>query len=665
MSDQTAIENSNSGSENIDHATEKRTPCSESGRSKVGVYICYCGGNISDHVDVEEVRERVAKLPDVAVSRTNMFMCSDPGQELIINDLKSGIVDRVVVASCAPSLHETTFRKAIERAGANPFIYEHANIREQVSWVHHGDPATDKAAILVAAATAKAKLLKPLEPVRVEAKKHTTVIGGGISGMTAALGIADRGIEVALIEKESKLGGQLNRLYRLAPTGESAAQIIETLTRKIHAHDKITVFTGCRIENVEGYVGNFTLSLKSSTDLHEQSMPDSRVNNKDENSTNNRALETGAIIMATGSKSYSTASGEFGHGTYEQVITLQDLISCLKENLTAAGRSGNAKAKAKAEFTYNGRKIRSIAMIHCVGSRQIPGIHKPGISGVLNEYCSRTCCSAMLNASLTIRQAFPGTTVYEMYRDIRTYGRGEEELYNSAAENKVIFMRFEAGAEPEVKKNEKKMEVMNNSGNSDNSNFPLQVTIQDTLTFGETFDVPVDLVVLAAGMEPDDVSSLVKAMKIPVGSDGFLLEVHPKLRPVEFPVAGIFLAGTCQSPMNAGEASNAAGAAAAKASALLSRGFIELPPFVAEVDEERCNGCGTCVEACIKDGALTLTEIEKGGQKVKIARVIPAVCLGCGACAAVCPESAIDLNGWSLKQYEKMVDAIVADGMAA
>lgn len=697
MSDQTAIENSNSGSENIDSAPEKRTAGSESTGSKVGVYICYCGGNISDHVDVEAVRERVAKLPDVAVSRTNMFMCSDPGQELIINDLKNGIVDRVVVASCAPSLHETTFRSAIERAGGNPFIYEHANIREQVSWVHHGDPATDKAAILVAAATAKAKLLKPLEPVRVEAKKHTTVIGGGISGMTAALGIADRGIDVALIEKESRLGGQLNRLYRLAPAGESAAQIVETLSKKIHSHDKITVFTGCRIENVEGYVGNFTLSLKSATDLHKQSMPDLKVNNNGENNTllettqNSATLETGAIIMATGSKSYSTAIGEFGHGTYEQVITLQDLISYLKENLPATYNNDNDRVdnttkadgkncysgidinltesacppSSRKELTYNGRKIRSIAMIHCVGSRQIPGVHKPGMSGVLNEYCSRTCCSAMLNASLTIRQAFPKTTVYEMYRDIRTYGRGEEELYNSAAENKVIFMRFEAGAEPEVKKNGKKMEAMNSSGNADTSDFPLQVTIQDTLTFGETFDLPVDLVVLAAGTEPNDLSSLVKAMKIPVGSDGFLLEVHPKLRPVEFPVAGIFLAGTCQSPMNAGEASNAAGAAAAKASALLSRGFIELPPFVAEVDEEGCNGCGACVEACLKDGALTLTEIEKGGKKVRVARVIPAVCLGCGACAAVCPESAIDLNGWSLKQYEKMVDAIVAEGMAA
>jgi len=718
MSDQTAIKNStdqyeqkskeesalsimgeksNQEPEEIEQRPEEKSRAdSDSISSKVGVYICYCGGNISDHVDVERVRERMEKLPDVSVARTNMFMCSDPGQELIINDLKSGIVDRVVVASCAPSLHETTFRSAIERAGANPFIYEHANIREQVSWVHHGDPATEKAAILVAAATAKAKLLKPLQPVRVDAKKHTTVIGGGISGMTAALSIADRSIDVVLIEKESRLGGELNSLHRLAPTGEIAAEIIETLTRKIDAHERIKVLTGCEVANVEGYVGNFTISLKNSRESQANLTPDSQLmvrvteqalkqtnRTPDSQSANDKAaqrdndtqfltLETGSIVISTGSHTYTPYSGEFGHGTYGQVITLQDLIAHLKDNPAVKVNPSNKNCNNtdrnptrsqlnQEKFTYNGRKIRSIAMIHCVGSRQIPGIHQPGSRGTLNEYCSRTCCSAMLNAALTIRQAFPGTAIFDMYRDIRTYGRGEEELYNSASENKVIFMRFEAGSEPEVKKIEKR----DSERDSDTPDFPLQVTIQDTLTFGESLNVPVDLVVLATGVEPNDLTSLVKAMKIPVGSDGFLLEVHPKLRPVEFPVAGIFLAGTCQAPMSAGEASNAAGAAAAKVSALLSRGFIELPPFVAQVDEKRCNGCGACVEACIKEGALNLVDAIKGERTVKIARVTPAVCLGCGACVALCPENAIDLNGWSLKQYEKMVDAIVADGMAA
>ncbi len=589
---------------------------------KVGVYICYCGGNISDHVDVEEVRNRVEKMPGVAVARTDMFMCSDPGQEKIIEDLKSGKIDRVVVASCAPSLHETTFRDAIKRAGSNPFIYEHANIREQVSWVHDGDPATDKASILIASAAAKAKLLKPLNPVRVEAKKHTTVIGGGIAGLKTALDIAQKGIEVTLIEKSQVLGGQLNNLDKLAPFGEKASDILKEILDPVLNHGSITIHTDCKIEAVKGYVGSFTLNI---------------VKNSDNKKFN---IETGAIIMATGSVPYTPFTGEFGFGQHKQVITLQDLILILKENKS----TGSA-------LEINGKRIKNMVMIHCVGSRQIPGIHQPKENGKLNEYCSRTCCAAMLNASNRIREKFPQTSIYEMYRDIRTYGRGQEELYDKASANKVVFMRYEADALPEVSK-------------SDTPDYPLQVKIKDGLTFDEEMDVPADLVVLATGIEPDDVSELASKMKLPIGTDNFLLEVHPKLRPVEFPITGIFLAGTCQAPMDVGESCNAAGAAAVKASALLNKGYIELDPFVAEVNADKCQGHGACVEACLKEGAIELVEVSIDGKTVKRAQVTAAMCLGCGACAAVCTEKAIDINGWALKQYEDMVDAIVSDGFA-
>ena len=589
---------------------------------KVGVYICYCGGNISDHCNIEEIKNRVEKMPDVAVARTNMFMCSDPGQELIIDDLKSGKVDRVVVASCAPSLHEATFRGAIKRAGSHPFIYEHANIREQVSWVHQGDPATDKASVLIAAATAKAKLLKPLDPVRVEAKKHTTVIGGGIAGIKTAIDIAQTGLEVTLIEKSSILGGQLNNLDKLAPFREKASEILKELIDQVTNHKSITIHTDCKIEDVQGYVGNFSLSIVKTS------------NNK--NTKFN--METGAIVMATGAVPYTPFEGEFGFGQYKQVITLQDLIRILKENKS----SGSA-------LEINGKCIRNIVMIHCVGSRQIPGIHQPKEGQKLNEYCSRTCCSAMLNASNQIRENYPQTSIYEMYRDIRTYGRGQEELYNQASANKVVFMRYEADAQPEV-------------SISSSPDYPLLVKVKDSLTFNEQMDVPADLVVLATGIEPDDVSGLASMMKLPIGTDKFLLEVHPKLRPVEFPITGIYLAGTCQAPMDAGEACNAAGAAAVKASALLSKGYIELDPFVAEVNLDKCQGQGACIEACLKEGALNLVEVDIDGKTVKRAQVTAAMCLGCGACAAVCPEKAIDINGWALKQYEDMVDAIVSDG---
>ena len=226
---------------------------------KVGVYICHCGGNISDHVDVNAVCEKAQSIPGVTVARTNMFMCSDPGQELIMEDLKSGAVDRVVIASCAPSLHEATFRNAMLRAGVNPYLYEHANIREQVSWVHHGDAATQKALRLIAAATAKAGLLESLEPLRVEARGHATVIGAGMAGLKAALDLAERGIDVALIEKSPFLGGRVAQLDRLSPSGESAEDILTALASRVLSHPRITVHNCAAVTGFEGHIGNFRL----------------------------------------------------------------------------------------------------------------------------------------------------------------------------------------------------------------------------------------------------------------------------------------------------------------------------------------------------------------------------------------------------------------------
>jgi heterodisulfide reductase subunit A len=627
---------------------------------RIGVYLCYCGGNISDHVDVEEVRNRMEKLPGVTVARTNMFMCSDPGQEMIMEDLTNGTVDRVVVASCAPSLHEKTFRSAISRAGKNPFIYEHANIREQVSWVHHGNAATDKAARLVSAAAAKAAHLVPLEPIRVDALRHATVIGGGIAGLRATKDLADRGIVVTLIEKTPFLGGQLARLDRIAPTGDKASDLVCELAGQVLAHPNATVLTCAQVVGFDGYIGNFTLSLqiRPPADLK---LPEVSAKGKDrpdlpgrfvpfagvmpENAPEKEStveLNTGVIVLATGFSSYLPRKGLYGFGTSDAVITLPELIRKMAEH---PGQD--------SLLTIDGRKIRSVAMIHCVGSRQIPGIHPEDESGRLNEYCSRTCCAATLNAANQIRETFPETQVYELYRDIRTYGRGQEELYEQASRNGVVFLRFRPEAEPEV------------SVADPADSFALKVKVVDTLTFGEELEVPADLVVLSTAMEPADVSDLVEMMKLPVGADRFLLEVHPKLRPVELPKGGILLAGTCQAPFDVGESCNAAGAAAVKASAILAKGYVELDPFVAEVDAARCTGCGDCVEACLQEGALRLEPVQVEGQEGQRAQVTPALCLGCGACVAVCPQNAIDVNGMTLKQYEAMVDSIVSDQTAA
>ncbi|NIQ91292.1 MAG: CoB--CoM heterodisulfide reductase iron-sulfur subunit A family protein [Deltaproteobacteria bacterium] len=627
---------------------------------KVGVYVCRCGGNISDHVDVAQVCDEARKVPGVVVAREDMFLCSDPGQDLIIEDLKNGTIDRVVVASCAPDLHEMTFRNAILRAGANPYVYEHANIREQVSWVHHGDKATDKAARLVAAASAKAKQLQPLEPIRVEAKRQAVVIGGGIAGMRAAKDLATRGVKVTLLEKSPFLGGRAAQLDRVAPTGELASDIVFELAEEVLADPVITVYTCSQVVDFEGYVGNFKLGFKRQPPESQEDLD--RLKKMAESgkgfgefipfvgicpvhipeANEQHTIEAGVVVMATGMKPYTPRNGEFGFGEFEEVITLPELIKIMGES----GKNGSA-------LTVGGREIKSLAMIHCVGSRQIPGIHQEDETGYMNEYCSRTCCSATLQAANIIRETYPGTRVFDFYRDIRTYGRGQEELYEQAAKNKVLFLRFEAAEAPVV------------THNGRTNDHPLCIRVKDTITFGEEVEVPVDLVVLAVGTEPNNVSDLAAMMKLPVGADRFLQEVHPKLRPVEMSVAGVLLAGTCQSPMDMGEACNGASSAAVKASSLLARGFVELDPFVAEVNLELCSGTGSCVESCLQEGALQMVEVEEDGKKVQRAEVNPALCTGCGACVAVCPENAINVKGWTLKQYEAMVDMIVSEEVAA
>ena len=626
----------------------------EEREKKVGVYICHCGGNISDHVDVKKLAENVQNLPGVTVSHTNMFMCSDPGQELIQEDIKNGSVNRVVVASCAPSLHELTFRSAIRRANMNPYLYEHANIREQVSWVHHGEQATDKATALVAAAIAKAQNLEPLDPIRMDAKNHATVIGGGIAGLRAALDLSRRGTEVALVEKSPYLGGQAAKLETLVPTGEKAGELIEQLATAILKDTQISVYTCSEIVHSKGYVGNFKVIIKQNPPEKVEE-PKKQQTAEDNQKTigyyipfsgfypkgetvvsRELALDTGVIIFATGFKTYIPREGEYGYGSNPEVITLPQLIQWMSEEKTSG-----------PILKINGRSIRRVAFIHCVGSRQIPGIHEPDESGYFNEYCSRTCCSATLQAANEIREMYPKTHVFEYYRDIRTYGRGHEEYYERASNNHVIFFRFEHEDPPQVERTK-------------GTTYPLRIKAKDTLTLGEELEADVDLVVLAVGMEPSGISDLVEMMKLPVGADRFLQEVHPKLRPVELANIGILLAGTCQAPMDIGEACSAAQAASVKSATLLSKGYVELDPFVAEVDLDKCVGSGACVDVCPVEGTLDLVEAQMEGKTAKRAQVNPALCTGCGICVAVCPENAIDVKGWSLKQYEEMVDAIVA-----
>jgi heterodisulfide reductase subunit A len=667
---------------------EEKTPVS-AGEVRIGVYICYCGGNISHVVQCENVTKRMAQLPDVTVARTDMSLCSDAGQAMIEQDIKELGINRVVIGACAPSLHEQTFRGTVMRAGLNPYLYYHVGLREQDSWVHAHDleGATNKASALMAAGIAKARLLEPLEPIRLSAERHALVIGGGIAGLRAALDIARQGLHVSLVEKSPFLGGRMAQLEGVFPTCEEARPLLHRFIEQVVAHPKITIFTHSEVVGVSGYVGNFNIRVRQhargvdATSAEElmaactQEVSDEfnygltkrkviyypytgcypptpavdwenyngeaiplngkSITLKDEPKV--FELNVGAIVMATGFDPYEPRQGEYGYGEIPEVVTLPRLIRHL------------GLLKDGEPFTWNGHPVRDVALIHCVGSRQIEGIDEPQPDGQVNSYCSRVCCTATLHAALELRERFPDTHVYELYQDIRTYGRGHEEYYRRAQEAMVRFIRYRGEERPQV--------VAAPAGDT----HPVLVRAQDTLTYGEEIEIPVDLVVLSVGMMPRPIDDLVQMLKISRGNDRFLLEVHPKLRPVEMAVNGILLAGTAQSPMNIQESLAAASASAAKAAALLGRGQVELPPFVARVDPEKCEGTGACVNVCLSEGAISLQTISQNGRQVRRAVIEPANCCGCGACVSVCPNRAIDVQGWSLAQYEAMVDAIALE----
>ncbi len=626
---------------------------------RVGVYVCHCGGNISDVVDVETVAAKVAELPNVVTAKVNVFMCSDPGQQMIADDIATLGVNRIVVASCAPSLHETTFRSVLERAGLNQFLYEHANIREQVSWSHDDRAeATGKAIALVSAAVAKASRLRPLEPIQIPASPSVVVVGGGVAGLRAATDLSRAGMAVTLIERKLTLGGNVARLDKLFPYAESAEDVLCRLCEETLTDPRIAVHTGTLVENVEGYVGAFTLTLGQRTrgrtveatvdgdgrDLgslgwHYEAFrgygPDDAFTDADPDDAADKVLtvDAGAIVVATGFDPYVPREGEYGYGRLPQVVTLLDFIEWLSTQPEDAGPS------------FEGRPIRSVGFIHCVGSRQVEGVNEPGDNGQINEYCSRVCCTATLQSACELRSKFPEVAAYEFYQDIRAYGRGHEELYDRASRSNVIFFRYNGAEPPQVR-----------AGGDDE--YPVTVNCFDKLTWGQEVEVGVDLLVLAVGMTPADVGGVATSLKLPASGDGFLQEVHPKLRPVEQSVSGVLLAGSCQAPKDVTESCASASAAAGKAYGLLASGHVQLEPYVARVNPERCAGDAACIEECPAPGALTMEEYPGFGHRK--AMVNPAICTGCGACVAVCPNAAIDLSGWTLASYEAMVDALLA-----
>jgi heterodisulfide reductase subunit A len=348
-------------------------------------------------------------------------------------------------------------------------------------------------------------------------------------------------------------------------------------------------------------------------------------------------LIVGAIVLATGFNPYEPRDGEYGYGELPEVTTLPQFIRYMAINEDAQN------------LVWNGRPVRDIALIHCVGSREIDGIHEPQEDGQVNSYCSRVCCTATLHMAVELRQRFPEINIFDLYEDIRTYGRGHEEYYQDSLENMVRFLRFHGDDRPEV------------VAAPEEDTHPVLVKVRDHLTWGEEIEVPVDLVILAVGFMPRPVDDLIEKLKITAGTDRFLLEVHPKLRPVETAVPGVILAGSAQGPMNIQDTVAAASAAASKVSTLLAAGEVKLEPFVANVDHEICDGTGACIEVCEYEDAITMEIFSSNGHEVQRAIVTPANCSGCGNCVSACPNRAIDIQGWTLSQYEAMVDAITLD----
>jgi heterodisulfide reductase subunit A len=664
-------------------------PEKNNGEVRIGAYTCYCGGNISDVIDCEKVAQTLRSMPDVVVARTDMSMCSDAGQALIEADIREKGVNRVVVGACAPSLHEQTFRGTVSRAGLNPYFYFHVGLREQDSWVHHSNPgaATEKAIRLMAAGLAKARLLKPLDPILLEAERHALVIGGGIAGLRTALDIARRGIYVTLIEKSPFLGGRVAQLENVFPCGSNVHATLQTLIEQVVLHSDIDIYTQSELKSVHGYVGDYQIQiLQHSRGVNEddaaaimsactQEVPDpfnygltqrkvvyraypdcypdlpavdwenytqqpidhngNMVTLKDQPEIID--LKVGAIVLATGFDPYEPRPGEYGYIDFPEVITLPQLIRYLAIN------------PETENLAWNGHAVRNIAMIHCVGSREIDGVHEPHEDGQVNDYCSRVCCTATLHMAVELLERFPEINIFDLYEDIRTYGRGHEDYYRDALEKGVCFLRFHGDERPEVIEAPK------------GELYPVLVKLRDYLTWGEEIEIPADLVVLAVGIVPREIGELVEILKISRGADRFLAEVHPKLRPVETAVSGVVLAGSAQGPMNIQESVAAAQAAASKVATILAAGEVKLEPFVAQIDLEKCDGTGACVEVCQYEDAIALDTVILKGMEVQRAVVTQANCSGCGNCVSACPNWAIDVQGWTVDQYDAMVDAITLD----
>ena len=658
---------------------------------RIGVFVCHCGSNIAATVDVKKVVEMALQEPGVFHAEDYPYMCSEAGQSRIAAAIREKGLTGIVVCSCSPRMHETTFRKAAEKAGINPYLVEIANIREHCSWIHKDmEEATRKAVILMRAAVAKVHLDAPLSAGESRVIKRALVIGGGIAGIQTALDIADAGYKVDIVEKSPSIGGRMSQLDKTFPTLDCSACILTPKMVEAAAHENITIHTYSEVEKVSGFVGNFTVDIRKKAryvDLNkctgcgvcQEKCPSKKTLNEFNRGLNTRTAiytpfaqaipnvpvidaascikmktgkcgicekfcqagaidytqtdeivteQYGAIVVATGFDTIKLDKyGEYAYNESKNVITSLEL----ERIMNAAGPT-----KGHLERLSDGKAPKEIVFIQCVGSRCADSRGKP--------YCSKICCMYTAKHAMLIRDKYPDTNVTVFYIDVRTPGKNFDEFYRRAVEDYgVNYIKGQVG----------KVAPQNDGS--------LLVQGVDLLENKQILK-KADMVVLATAIEPNpDVRKIATMLTASIDTNNFLTEAHPKLRPVESPTAGVFLSGVCQGPKDIPETVAQAGAAAVKVIGLLAKDKLKTNPCTAKPDELRCNGCSQCANVC-PYGAISYENRQVNDHGIReerrVAVVNSALCQGCGACTVTCPSGAMDLQGFSNRQIIAEVDAI-------
>jgi heterodisulfide reductase subunit A len=546
---------------------------------RIGVFVCHCGVNIGSVVDVPAVVQTAAKLPGVEYAGEFLYVCSQDSQAAIREAIEEHKLNRVVVASCSPRTHKPLFQETMREAGLNAYLFEMANIRDQCSWVHMNEPekATEKAKDLVKMVVAKASLLEPVKQISVGVNPKVLVIGGGVTGMTNALSLAEQGYSVHIVEKSNELGGNALRIKH-GFKGEDVQGFVNDLIDKVKSSDKIEVSLGTEVSEVSGYVGNFKTTLSTGD-----------------------VVEHGVTVIAIGGREYKPT--EYLYGENDAVFTQLELEEALSSN--------NPKVT----------QAKNIVLIQCVGSRDTE-----------RPYCSRVCCNKSVKLALKLKEINPDVNVFILYRDVRTYGFNEEN-YREARQKGVIFIRYNEEDKPNV-------EAAENG---------LKVTVTDHV-LGEPVVIEADAVGLAAAiLAPEDNARMNQLFKVPLNADGFFLEAHMKLRPVDTAADGIFIAGLAHGPKSMEENISQAKAAAGRALTILSKDSLDSSGVVAVVQPDKCAACLTCVRLC----PFNAPRINNYAAEIEA-----VLCQGCGSCAGECPNKAITLQSYKDVMLMQMVDGL-------